>query len=127
MSLNVPLITDQHYHIYSDYSWPPYQLSASNHHTHSLFICPPRPPPRTGFYSAPQDVPVRVRCQGPGPRAGTADLNNAPPPAPADHVIRSTAARARMSRLARHVTLTRYWNALNPGAKLDRFQHRTSL
>ena len=28
MSLKVPLITDQH--IYSDYSWPPYQLSASN-------------------------------------------------------------------------------------------------
>jgi len=58
---------------------------------------------------------MRVRSQGPGPRAGTADLNNAPPPAPADHVIRSIAARARMSRLARHVTLTRYWNAMTPG------------
>ena len=33
MSLNVPLITDQHYHMYSDYGWLPYQLSASNHHT----------------------------------------------------------------------------------------------
>ena len=81
----------------------------------SSLICPPRPPPRTGSYSAPQDVPVRVRSHWLGPRTGTADLNNAPPPAPADHVIRSTAARARMSRLARHVTLTRYWNAMTPG------------
>ena len=58
---------------------------------------------------------MRVRSQGPGPSAGTADLNNTPPPAPADHVINFPAARARMSRLARHVTLTRYWNALTLG------------
>jgi len=58
---------------------------------------------------------MRVNSQGPGPRAGTADLNNAPAPAPADHVINFPAARAHMSRLARHVTLTRYWNALTPG------------
>jgi len=34
----------------------PYQLSASSHYTSSLsvtFLCPPRLPPRTGFYSTP--------------------------------------------------------------------------
>ena len=90
---------------------PPHSFSI---HLSSL-ICPPWPPPHTGFYSAPQDVSVCVRSHWPGPRTGTADLNNAPPPTPADHVIRSTAAHARMSRLARHVTLTRYWNALTAG------------
>ena len=38
----------------------PYQLSASSHYTSSLsvtFLCPPRLPPRTGFYSAPRTCP----------------------------------------------------------------------
>jgi len=95
----------------------PYQLSASSLCTHSLshfHLSSPTAATHGFLYSSP-DVPMRVRSQGPGPHTRTADLNNAPPPAPADYVIRSTAARDRMSRLARHVTLTRYWNALTPG------------
>ena len=60
MSLNVPLITDQLYHTYSNYSCPISSLPL----TTTLILYPSvlshlssRPPPRTGSYSALRTCP----------------------------------------------------------------------
>ena len=45
----------------------PYQLSACSHYNHSLsvtFLCPPRLPPRTGFYGAPRTCPCVTTPRG---------------------------------------------------------------
>jgi len=96
----------------------PYQLSASSDYTHSLsvtFLCPPRLPPRTGFYSAPRTCPCvsTPRGQAHAPTRLTS-ITRRRSASWADHVISFPAARACMSRLACHVTPTRYWNALTP-------------
>ena len=74
MSLNIHVITDQHYHINSttaalsaDFIYPPLTLTAV------LPLLPHRRNAR-GFYTALQDVHVRGRTRWLGLRAGTADL-----------------------------------------------------
>jgi len=98
---------------------PPYQLSASSHYSHSLSvtsICPSWLPPRMGFYSTPRTCPCvsapRGQVHAPARLTSITRHRSA---SWADHVISFPAARARMSRLACHLTPTRYWNVLTPG------------
>ena len=72
--LNVHLITDQHY------SRPISCLPVSTTLLHYLSLPSVLPDCRRArVFIALPDVPMRVRSQGPGPRAGAVDLNKAPP------------------------------------------------
>jgi len=84
-------------------------LSASSHYTSSLSvttICPPRLPPRTGFYSTPRTCPCvsAPRGQVHAPARLTSITRRRRRASWADHVINFPAARARVSRNAFIIT-----------------------
>ena len=71
---------------------------------------------------------MRVRSEGPGPRAGTVDLNKAPPRAPPELITSSISPLHVRACPDLPVTWPPRDTGMRwPRIKLDRFQHRTSL
>jgi len=124
MSLNIHVITDQHYRINSDYSCPSSCPPLSTTLTLTtvlplLFSIPDRRNAR-GFYTALQDVHVRGRSRWLGLRAGTADIKARRRPRQLGrwrhelHRCTRSHVQSCSSRDA-HVTLTWNRNVLVPG------------